>query len=303
MESRVNLVILLGPSLFVRHHPFAAGATRASPRNFASRVVPTNPELSQVRSVVQRRMAAAASVRGYGPAPASTSSVALYPPASRVRLPASFARAPRRSSVRLRAAAVVDAPRGLQLRLEGERGLGFFGGVFGSEDEEVVEEEKVVEERVERWMRESIAEVVRYIGEAPFLVHLFNDNDSDSGREGGRVTMRRESASEESWSDVQRRWCAGGQRRPDGIILVEQIAPAVEDGASAGAAEAARQLWGLVVQARGMECASCYVLDTCCVRSSAGLCTHFYLSRAQCFGDPLELQLRNAWLNRPSGRR
>uniref|UniRef100_J3LSL9 Uncharacterized protein n=2 Tax=Oryza brachyantha TaxID=4533 RepID=J3LSL9_ORYBR len=52
-----------------------------------------------------------------------------------------------------------------------------------------------------------------------------------------------------------------------------------------------------------MERASCYVLDTCRVRSSAGLCTHFCLARAQCFGDPLELQLRNAWLNRLSGRR
>ncbi|KAF0888471.1 hypothetical protein E2562_014709 [Oryza meyeriana var. granulata] len=115
---------------------------------------------------------------------------------------------------------------------------------------------------------------------APFLVHLFNDDDGD-GREGGRrVTVRRESASAESWPDVRRRWGEGGQRRPDGIILVEQLAAAVEDGASAGAAEAARQVWGLVVQARGMECASCYVLDTCRVRSSAGLCTHFCLARA-----------------------
>ncbi|KAL5209631.1 hypothetical protein ABZP36_005254 [Zizania latifolia] len=244
--------------------------------------------------------AAAASVRGYSPAPASTSSVALYPAAARLRLPASFPRAPRRRSVRLRAAAVADGhgPRGLQLRREEERGLGFFGGVFGREDEEV-EEEKVGDERVEGWMRESIAEIVRHIGEAPFLVHLFNDD----GREGGRVTVRRESASAESWPGVRRRWGTGGQRRPDGIILVEQIAAAVEDGASAGAAEAARQVWGLVVQARGMECASCYVLDTCRVRSSAGLCTHFCLARAQCFGEPLELQLRNAWLNRLSGRR
>uniref|UniRef100_A0A0E0KIR8 DUF7804 domain-containing protein n=1 Tax=Oryza punctata TaxID=4537 RepID=A0A0E0KIR8_ORYPU len=124
-------------------------------------------------------------------------------------------------------------------------------------------------------MRESIAEIVRHIGEAPFLVHLFNDDDGGggSGRGGaGRVTVRRETASAESWPDVRRRWGAGGMRRPDGIILVEQIAAAVEDGASAGAgaAEAARQVWGLVVQARGMECASCYVLDTCRVRSSRG---------------------------------
>lgn len=141
-------------------------------------------------------------------------------------------------------------------------------------------------------MRESIAEIVRHVGEAPFLVHLFSD-----GREG--VTVRREPASAEAWPDVRRRWGPGGQRRPDGIILVEQVAAAaVEDGA-----EAARQVWGLVVQARGMECAACYVLDTCRVRSPAGFCTHFCLARAQCFGEPLELQLRNAWLNRLSGHR
>jgi hypothetical protein len=39
------------------------------------------------------------------------------------------------------------------------------------------------------------------------------------------------------------------------------------------------------------------------VRSSAGFCTHFCLARAKCFGDPVELQLRNAWLNRLAGRR
>jgi hypothetical protein len=145
-------------------------------------------------------------------------------------------------------------------------------------------------------MRESIAEIVRHIGEAPFLVHLFSSDDDDG------VTVRREPTSPESWPDVQRRWGPGGQRRPDGIILVEQVAAAAADG-GASATEAARQVWGLVVQARGMECASCYVLDTCRVRSSAGFCTHFCLARAQCFGDPVELQLRNAWLNRLAGRR
>jgi len=92
-------------------------------------------------------------------------------------------------------------------------------------------------------------------------------------------------------------------RKPDGIILVEQVAAAAAADGGASASEAARQVWGLVVQARGMECASCYVLDTCRVRSSAGFCTHFCLARVQCFGDPVELQLRNAWLNRLAGRR
>nr|CDI66536.1 Conserved hypothetical protein 12 [Saccharum hybrid cultivar R570] len=209
-------------------------------------------------------MAAAPTVRGYGPASPS-SSVALPRPRSRV--PASFVpvttrRAP--SSVRLRAA-VADAPRGgLQLQRREEEGLS--GTMLGrGEEDEVLE--KVGDEKVEGWMRESIAEIVRHIGDAPFLVHLFSSDDG----EGERVTVRREPAAPESWPDVRRRWGPGGQ--------------------------------GLVVQARGMECASCYVLDTCRVRSSAGFCTHFCLARVQCFGDPVELQLRNAWLNRLAGRR
>jgi hypothetical protein len=242
--------------------------------------------------VVRRAMAAAApTVRGYGPA-ASSSSVALHRP--RPRMPASFAPVATRraaASVRLRAA-VADAPGGLQLQRREEEGL--LGSVFGRGVEEEEELEKVGEEKVEGWMRESIAEIVRHIGDAPFLVHLFSSDDDDG------VTLRREPASPESWPDVQRRWGPGGQRRPDGIILVEQVAAAALDG---GASEAARQVWGLVVQARGMECAACYVLDTCRVRSSAGFCTHFCLARAQCFGDPVELQLRNAWLNRLAGRR
>lgn len=230
--------------------------------------------------------AAAPTVRGYVP---SSSSVALPRP----RMPASSVPVTTRraASVRLRAA-VADAPSGLQPQRREE---GLLGSVFGRGDEEE-ELEKIGEEKVEGWMRESIAEIVRHIGEAPFLVHLFSDDD-DAG-----VTMRREPASPESWPDVRRRWGPGGQRRPDGIILVEQVATAAADG-GASATEAARQVWGLVVQARGMERASCYVLDTCRVRSSAGFCTHFCLARAQCFGDPVELQLRNAWLNRLSGRR
>ncbi|CAM0876086.1 unnamed protein product [Alopecurus aequalis] len=227
--------------------------------------------------------AAATSVRGCGPA--SASSVVFSP--RRVISSSLLPPVPRRSSVRARAVVADVPPRGIQLRKQ-EREVGLLESVFGEDGE--VEEEGVGEEKVEGWMRESIAEIVRHVGEAPFLVHLFQD-----GREG--VTVERESASSETWPDVRRRWGTGGQRRPDGIILVEQVAAAaVEDGA-----EAARQVWGLVVQARGMKCAACYVLDTCRVRSSAGFCTHFCLARAQCFGEPLELQLRNAWLNRLSG--
>ncbi|XP_051179247.1 uncharacterized protein [Lolium perenne] len=237
--------------------------------------------------------AAATSVRGCGPASASSVSFSPRRVTTSSFLPPLTRRASS-SSARARALVADGPPRALQPVRREQREPGLLESVFGESDDE--EAEEVGEERVEGWMRESIAEIVRHVGEAPFLVHLFRDND----RDGGGVTVQREPASAETWPDVRRRWGKGGaQRRPDGIILVEQVAAAaVEDGA-----EAARQVWGLVVQARGMECAACYVLDTCRVRSPAGFCTHFCLARAQCFGEPLELQLRNAWLNRLSGHR
>ncbi|KAG8098072.1 hypothetical protein GUJ93_ZPchr0013g35162 [Zizania palustris] len=242
--------------------------------------------------------AAAASVRGYSPAPASTSSAAalyrgrrgcgcqLRSPARSGGLRCGSARRRRRRA----------GPEGCSSGGRRRRGCGYL--------------EACLVGRARRWRR-------RRLGTRGWRGGCGSRSRRSCGtlgrrRSGAPVQRRRpgrrarddaaESASAESWPGVRQRWGAGGQRRPDGIILVEQIAAAVEDGASAGAAEAARQVWGLVVQARGMDCASCYVLDTCRVHSSGGLCTHFCLARAQCYGEPLELQLRNAWLNRLSGR-
>lgn len=104
--------------------------------------------------------------------------------------------------------------------------------------------EKVGEERVEGWMRESIAEIVRHIGEAPFLVHLFNDDDGGSGRGGaGRVTVRRETASAESWPDVRRRWgpADAASRRNHTGRADRRGGRGGRASAGAGAAEAARR--------------------------------------------------------------
>lgn len=163
------------------------------------------------------------------------------------------------------------------------------------------EKEPVSPEKLDRWIRDSIGEIVRNIEEAPFLVQIFS-RGGGAGREGG-VTLEREAASPERWPCMRKRWDQGSPK-PDGFILVEKLAVEEEE---AGAGEEDRgaastpsgpRTWGLLVQGRGMDCASCYILNTTRVRSSMGFCTYFCLVKAKCFGEPAELQFRRAWLQR-----
>ncbi|WOL18407.1 hypothetical protein Cni_G27202 [Canna indica] len=164
----------------------------------------------------------------------------------------------------------------------------------------MVEEERafVTAEKLDQWIRESIGEIVRNISDAPFLMHIF----SDSGRgDCSTIRLEKETASPENWPRIRKRWDAG--RTPDAVILVEELeeeeseAGAEEMTAAAGVAShrSPRKL-GLVVQGRGMDCAACYILNTTRVMSTMGFCTHFSLVRAKCFGEPVDVQLRNAWL-------
>lgn len=140
---------------------------------------------------------------------------------------------------------------------------------------------------------------MKNIGEAPFLVQIFS-----KGERNKEVRVETEAATPDSWPHIQKRWShKKSQPTPDGIILVNELREDLEEGheeqsigSDGGAMAESSKVWGLVVQGRGMECVACYILNTCRVLSPAGCCTHFCLARAQCFGDPLELQLRNAWL-------
>lgn len=160
------------------------------------------------------------------------------------------------------------------------------------------EKEPLSPEKLEQWMRDSVGEIVRNIGEAPFLVHIFAGRGG-GGQETG-VRLEREAATPEEWPRIRKRWYDGSPR-PDGVILVEELKDEEKEEEeeaerATSAAASGPKTWGLVVQGRGMDCAACYLLDTCRVRSSVGFCTHFCLVRAQCFGEPSEVQLRKAWL-------
>ncbi|KAJ8498324.1 hypothetical protein OPV22_008876 [Ensete ventricosum] len=156
--------------------------------------------------------------------------------------------------------------------------------------------ESVTPEKLDQWMRESIGEIVRNVGEEPFLMRIF----SVGGAPG--VRLESEAALPESWPRIKKRWNRES-RTTDAIILVEVLEQEEESGAVAEEATAtccvaggARRTLGLVVQGRGMDSPACFILDTTRVKSSLGFCTHFCLARAKCFGEPVHVQLRNAWL-------
>lgn len=159
-------------------------------------------------------------------------------------------------------------------------------------------------------------QIVRNIGEAPFLVHVFSSNEGPTG-----LRLEREAADADSWPHIRRRWSRGAALPPDGVILVEELKEGGEDGREAEAAgslddedaasrsgsssaapspscssSSSSKTWGVLVQGRGTDGAACYILNTCRVRSSFGFCTHFCLARAKCFGDTADVQLRKAWL-------
>ncbi|PIA40725.1 hypothetical protein AQUCO_02400058v1 [Aquilegia coerulea] len=159
---------------------------------------------------------------------------------------------------------------------------------------------KISPEKLDEWIHDSVTEIVRNIGEAPFLVHLYAPPATRL------VEMEREKAMPDSWQTIRKRW-EEGCPIPDGVILVEQLDQQkqkqlvleIDDDYSSNKQEVdedpTTRSWGVLVQGRGIDKASCYILKTCRVWSSLGFCTHFCLIKAKCFGDTAELQLQNSW--------
>ncbi|KAI3838555.1 hypothetical protein MKW92_014489 [Papaver armeniacum] len=193
-------------------------------------------------------------------------------------------------------------------------------GVYGDEeeDEKKVPSAPISADKLDEWMTFSVPEIVKNIGEAPLLVHIYSSiskgvggissigsNSASTATAAAQPVLEKTKADAESWYGVTKRW-EEGSPVPDGIILVEQL-KAEENGGgqedendeviASDMSSSSTKTWGVVIQGRGVESASsCYILKTCRVGSSLGFCTHFCLARAKCFGESADLQLKYSWL-------
>lgn len=164
---------------------------------------------------------------------------------------------------------------------------------------------------VERWVEESVHEIVKNIQEAPFLQYVFDSKSRFSSR-----SQRQKITPENYWPSVRE---SLSEVDPDGVILVQKLGPgcaaatcclAEASGGDDGREEmvcplhqkaegAETNVWGVLVQARGglqNNNSACYLLKTTRVSSSTGTCTRYCLTRATCFGPSYVEQLENAWL-------
>ncbi|XP_031498136.1 uncharacterized protein LOC116262781 [Nymphaea colorata] len=142
-------------------------------------------------------------------------------------------------------------------------------------------------ESIGRWMQESVPEIVQSIEEAPFIVCLY------CKKKGQAVKLTREmmAAEEQSWRRTRQQV---EEKCPDGIILVKELKEINQKKQEARSR--CSKSWGLLVQGRGSSPCLCYVLETTSECSAIGLCTHFCLIKAKCYGDPVEAQVRDSWL-------
>ncbi|KAK8651474.1 hypothetical protein V6N13_141075 [Hibiscus sabdariffa] len=154
-------------------------------------------------------------------------------------------------------------------------------------------------EKIDDWMRDSVAEIVKRLPESPLLIHVYSDGNNKTTK------TTAEKAEEDDWVSMKQKWRKRESPMPDGVIFVEQIR---EEGEKDG--EVSR-VWGIVVQGKGEDGRgrppppACYLLKTSRAGSGLGLglrCTHFCLVKVTNFRETAFSQLKNCWLLQGNGR-
>lgn len=150
------------------------------------------------------------------------------------------------------------------------------------------------QEKLDRWMRESVVEIVKNLKEAPLLVQVYAKKKDNTKLATEKV---------EDWEAVKERWETGETPMPEGVIFVEELGEdEAEDGGERGLKERTTKMWGVVVQGKGVGCDPvCYLLKTSRVGSGPGsgmgvFSTHFCLVRVKSFEETAQSQLKNCWL-------
>ncbi|GAB2298601.1 hypothetical protein Dimus_032669 [Dionaea muscipula] len=141
--------------------------------------------------------------------------------------------------------------------------------------------------QLDQWIHNSVSEIVKNTRKAPFLVHVYPEDDGidDEGSPSSSSTTSTrlvfEEASSATWPCITRRWKDVNSTTPAGVILVQEL-QAVDDEDKC--LDDSTKLWGLLVQGRGLTCPACYVLKTCQIQCCFGFSTHFCLSKVECSG-------------------
>ncbi|CAJ2641718.1 hypothetical protein L195_g006711 [Trifolium pratense] len=196
-----------------------------------------------------------------------------------------------RSTVRKGRIAAVMTGRGEENRMIVEQGKNRGGGT-----RDAVE----AQEKLDRWMKESVVDIVKNLKDAPLLVQVY------SKKKGETMLATEKEVVVDDWELVKERWENGETPMPEGVIFVEELGEdeTAENGGERGLKERTTKVWGVVVQGKGVGCDPvCYLLKTSRVGSGPGtgmgvFSTHFCLVRVKDFRETAKSQLKNCWLQR-----
>ncbi|KAK9741855.1 hypothetical protein RND81_03G134100 [Saponaria officinalis] len=149
-------------------------------------------------------------------------------------------------------------------------------------------------EKFDRWMKESVGEIVKNLREAPLFVHVYGGDEPDT-------RLKTEKAVAEEWAQLKGKWVKGEEPSPEGIILVEELMEGeIEiNEEKDGQSDESTKAWGVLIQGKGEEGGvACYLLKTSRVGcGNLGLfSTHYCLVKVTNFRESARSQLTKCWL-------
>jgi hypothetical protein len=153
------------------------------------------------------------------------------------------------------------------------------------------------QEKLDRWMKESVVDIVKNLNDAPLLVQVYSKKKDET------MLATEKEVVLDDWELVKERWETGETPMPEGVIFVEELEEdEAENGGERGLKERTTKVWGVVVQGKGVGCDPvCYLLKTSRVGSGPGtgrgvFSTHFCLVKVKNFRETAKSQLKNCWL-------
>ncbi|XP_055809220.1 uncharacterized protein LOC129877713 [Solanum dulcamara] len=158
----------------------------------------------------------------------------------------------------------------------------------------------ILSRNLDDWMNVSIVEIVKNLNEAPLLVHVYANEDTER--------IKTERALPENWPIMKNEWESGKTTTPDGLIFVEELREGDEEENNGNrillqedSDEVLTKSWGVIVQGKGIKqfVPACYLLKTSRVKAGRGMdlfCTHFCLVRVKNFSESALKQFKSCWL-------